>query len=48
MDDVDCKGTESTLAVCNYGGYGNHDCDHTEDAGVSCSGKDGMYILKDS
>lgn len=40
MDDVSCIGTEATLGMCNFGGFGNHDCDHTEDAGVSCSGKD--------
>jgi deleted-in-malignant-brain-tumors protein 1 len=40
MDDVDCTGNEATLGSCNFGGYGNNDCDHTEDAGVSCSGKD--------
>ena len=36
MDNVNCDGTESTITACPTPGWGNHDCDHTEDAGVCC------------
>ena len=34
LDDVDCTGTESMLLFCLT--HGNHDCTHSEDAGVQC------------
>ena len=38
MDDVGCKGTERRLQDCGFLGYGIHNCRHSEDAGVRCSG----------
>ena len=36
MDDVQCIGSESYLTNCSH--TTNHDCDHSDDAGVSCEG----------
>ena len=36
MDDLQCTGDESNLAYCGHSGYENHNCEHTEDAGVIC------------
>ncbi|KAM7395501.1 hypothetical protein PAMA_006990 [Pampus argenteus] len=37
MDDVECTGQEKSLADCPHRGFGEHDCDHHEDAGLVCS-----------
>ena len=36
LDDVNCSGDETILDNCTHRGVGNHDCDHSEDAGVIC------------
>uniref|UniRef100_A0A672Y7Y1 SRCR domain-containing protein n=1 Tax=Sphaeramia orbicularis TaxID=375764 RepID=A0A672Y7Y1_9TELE len=36
LDNVMCTGTESNLMECQHQGFGIHDCDHQEDAGVVC------------
>ena len=41
MDQVNCKGSESSLFLCEHRGWGNHDCSHTQDAGVSCKSNEG-------
>ncbi|XP_072566449.1 scavenger receptor cysteine-rich domain-containing protein DMBT1-like [Paramormyrops kingsleyae] len=38
MDDVSCKGSESTLKDCTHKGWGVSNCGHVSNAGVSCSG----------
>ncbi|XP_028407297.1 deleted in malignant brain tumors 1 protein-like [Dendronephthya gigantea] len=37
LDDVDCTGTERTIASCSHGGWGLHICGHRKDVGVECS-----------
>ena len=34
-----CRGTESSLLECNTNPISQHNCDHSEDAGVKCEGK---------
>ncbi|NXW37374.1 DMBT1 protein, partial [Phaetusa simplex] len=37
LDDVHCRGTESTFTECELNSWGEHNCGHSEDAGVVCS-----------
>lgn len=36
MDDVNCSGSERSLALCPFRGFGQENCAHSEDAGVVC------------
>ncbi|XP_053547974.1 neurotrypsin-like isoform X2 [Bombina bombina] len=36
LDEVECKGDEPSLDLCQKSEWGHHNCDHIEDAGVSC------------
>ena len=48
MDDLNCRGNETSILDCPYNGWGRHNCGHHEDAGVECSsdGDKGEYLSK--
>ena len=49
MDDVDCSGSEDRIHDCGHRGWGSHDCDEYEGAGVICDvigGKHPEYTEK--
>ncbi|XP_038277954.1 macrophage receptor MARCO isoform X5 [Dermochelys coriacea] len=37
LDDVECSGTESSILNCEKSKWGEHNCSHSEDAGVECA-----------
>ncbi|XP_072526522.1 neurotrypsin [Salminus brasiliensis] len=37
LDEVSCTGNELAIEQCPKSAWGEHNCDHTEDAGVSCT-----------
>ncbi|XP_026064238.1 uncharacterized protein LOC113047165 isoform X2 [Carassius auratus] len=45
LDDVGCSGSESSLTQCSHRSFGTHNCGHSEDAGVVCSGELRMPTL---
>lgn len=46
MSQVNCNGSEVSLLACPADMTGGVNCDHSHDAGVSCSGK--TYVLSTS
>lgn len=36
MDEVNCRGNETTLKECDFSGWGMHDCNEEEVVGVIC------------
>ena len=36
LDDLNCNGRETDISECPSSGWGRNNCDHSEDAGVSC------------
>lgn len=37
LDNLKCSGTEASLQQCSHISWNVHNCDHSEDAGVTCS-----------
>ncbi|KAI8506522.1 Leucine-rich repeat-containing protein 15 [Branchiostoma belcheri] len=36
LEDVNCTGIETSLSQCRHPGWGVHNCEHSDDAGVVC------------
>lgn len=36
LDEVKCKGGESSLLECSHAEWGRHDCSHSEDVAMRC------------
>ncbi len=45
LDAVKCSGSERNLTQCPHSGLGNRTCNHSQDAGVVCSGKSNLKHL---
>lgn len=45
LDDVMCDGTEPSIFTCPSSEWGDHNCEHTEDAGVICT-DDGKHQVE--
>ena len=44
LDNVNCNGGESSIFDCAQNIMGDHDCEHPEDAGVTCFGESSKGI----
>jgi len=38
LDEVSCNGTEISIAMCPRNAWGVHDCDHSKDVFINCTG----------
>ncbi|NXD97658.1 NETR protein, partial [Chaetorhynchus papuensis] len=45
LDEVQCSGNELSLDQCKKSDWGQQNCDHIEDAGVSCDPFTGTEVL---
>ncbi|XP_051017796.1 LOW QUALITY PROTEIN: soluble scavenger receptor cysteine-rich domain-containing protein SSC5D [Acomys russatus] len=41
LDDMGCRGSETSLSDCPSGTWGKHNCDHEEDVVLTCTGYPG-------
>ncbi|NWX96103.1 NETR protein, partial [Nothoprocta ornata] len=47
LDEVECSGNELSLDQCKKSDWGQQNCDHIEDAGVSCDPFTGCTVSND-
>ena len=45
MSNVRCSGNEANVLNCPHAGIGSHSCNHSQDAGVICTGKAETYQI---
>ena len=44
LDEVSCTAGQSNIFECRHNGFENHDCSHSEDAGVRCGDVPSEYL----
>lgn len=44
MDNLECDGGEASLSDCRFDGWGKHDCEENEGAGVVCDAPEAAVI----
>ena len=44
LDEVSCTTSKSNIFECRHNGFKNHDCSHSEDAGVRCGHVPSKYL----
>ncbi|XP_071494038.1 scavenger receptor cysteine-rich domain-containing protein DMBT1-like [Diadema antillarum] len=37
LDNLECQGEETSIKYCDHNGWGQHNCDHSEDVGLICA-----------
>ena len=45
LDDLSCAGSERFLDMCSYRPWGQNNCQHSEDLGVSCGSQSMSFFL---
>lgn len=45
LDHVDCNGSEKSLFDCKKNNWGEHNCDHSEDAGCDCTAQSYAQVV---
>ena len=38
LDNVSCRGTETNITSCPHDDWGSHNCGHSDDVSVNCTG----------
>ncbi|XP_028399552.1 uncharacterized protein LOC114522963 isoform X3 [Dendronephthya gigantea] len=46
LDELECSGEEQNITTCFHPGWGNHDCSHSDDAGVECKTAGNVLSLR--